>query len=188
MDDPITIKKLQQTLAGELRETFSDLDAALPLIYDELRQIAVAQMKRERANHTLQPTALANEAFMKLSDQLRGNWQSRAHFLAVAATIMRRILVDHARAHRAAKRGGGAKVTLHPDADAAFETDMDVAELDRLLQELHASNERQARVVEMRFFAGMTVEQVAAALNVSEKTVKNDWRFARAWLASRLGE
>jgi RNA polymerase sigma-70 factor (ECF subfamily) len=158
----------------------------LDLVYDELRDLAGRYMSRERRNHTLQPTALVHEAYLKLVDQTRVSWQGRTHFLAVGAKLMRRILIDHARGHRRAKRGGDwLRVTFldgllaSPDGDLSSEQLMD---LDRALEELAAVDERQAKVVELRFFGGLNVAEVAASLGVSKRTVETDWARARDWL------
>ncbi len=161
----------------------------LPLVYDELRGLAGHYMQLERPNHTLQPTALVNEAYLKLVDQSRVNWRNRAHFLAVAAEVIRRILVDHARGKAAAKRGGGQRrvpLDLAEPGDPPT-GDVDLLALDDALTHLGELSERQLRVVELRFFGGLKVEETAHVLDVSEATVKNDWRVARAWLARELG-
>jgi RNA polymerase sigma factor (TIGR02999 family) len=167
----------------------------LDLLYEELRALAAAQMARERTDHTLQPTALVHEAYLKLVDQAQVQWQGKSHFMALAATMMRRILVDHARIHKAAKRGGSERAegrVSFEQAEAAIATfdtlnpGLDMEALDAALKELAALDERQAKVVDLRFFAGLDVIQAAEVLGVSERTVKNDWRFARAWLAERL--
>lgn len=163
------------------------LDRLMPLVYDELRRLAGGYLGRERRDHTLQPTALVNEAFLRLVDQRRIQWQGRAHFLALAATLMRQLLISHARKHRAAKRGsGGQRLTLL-DSDLAVEArDVDLLDLDRALAALAALDARQARVVELRYFGGMTVEETAEVLEVSPATVKLDWSLARAWLLREL--
>lgn len=162
----------------------------LPLIYGELRALAASKMSQERAGHTLQPTALAHEAYLKLVDQTRVQWQGRAHFLAVASEVIRRILVDHARAYRAAKRGGGRRLSLDADGIEPVAQQslggIDLLDLDAALAELGALDGRQARVVELRFFGGLDVRETAEVLGVSERTVKGDWRVARAWLQDRL--
>ena len=165
------------------------LNALLPVVYDELRRIAAHHMRGEKPGHTLQPTALVNEAYFRLVDQNVAAWQSRAHFFGVAAQIMRRILCDHARARRADKRGGGAARVELSDALGLGELPdgPDLVELDEALRKLATLSERQAKVVEMRFFAGLEVEEVAAAMSASPATVKRDWTFARAWLAKELG-
>ncbi len=160
----------------------------MPLVYDELRRIAAAQLARERVNHTLQPTALAHEAYLKLVDQSRAQWTDRAHFLAIAAQMTRRILIDHARVRRAAKRGGGQRMTLSwADAEVSGHGELDLIELEDALQRLAQLSARQAKVVELRFFAGLEVNETAEVLGVSPRTVKGDWRVARAWLARELG-
>ena len=161
----------------------------MPTLYAELREIARSCMRRERADHTLCATALVNEAYLKLADQT-ATTEGRAHFLSVAATAMRRILVDHARGRAAGKRGQPAdRLTLSGiDPTAAGGASIDVLALDDALHQLAKLHERQARVVELRFFAGLTAEESAEVLDVSLSTIEADWRMARAWLAVRLGE
>ncbi|MEQ1692479.1 MAG: sigma-70 family RNA polymerase sigma factor [Gemmatimonas sp.] len=161
-------------------------DALLPLVYDELRRMAAGSMQREREGHTLQPTALVHEAFLRLVDQRSANFESRRHFFAVAATLMRRILVDHARRTRADKRGYRMVVPLRDDMDAAVEETHEIIEVDEALQQLAALDARQAQVVELRYFAGLSVEETAKVLDVSERTVKRDWAVARAFLHRAL--
>jgi RNA polymerase sigma-70 factor (ECF subfamily) len=162
----------------------------MPLVYDELRQRARALMSRERPGHTLQATALVNEAYMRLVDQTRVSWRGRTHFLAVGALVMRRILVDHARGQRRDRRGGSQqRVTLSeafagPD-DRGLSPE-ELLSLESALEELAALDTRQARVVELRAFGGLTVPEVARNLGVSVTTVEGDWRHARAWLRRRL--
>ncbi len=159
------------------------------LVYDELRAIAAAQMRGERRDHTLQPTALVHEAFLRLSDQRRRQWKERRQFFAVASRLMRQVLVDHARAHRASKRGGeAARVEVTSlDALAAPSEVFDVLALDEALTRLAALQPRLARVVELRFFGGLEVEETAELLGCSPRTVKRDWVLARAWLIRELG-
>jgi RNA polymerase sigma-70 factor (ECF subfamily) len=168
----------------------SSANKLVPLVYNELRALAASKLSQERAGHTLQPTALAHEAYLKLIDQTRVEWQGRAHFLAVAAEVIRRILVDHARAHQAAKRGGGRRLSLNTagvEAAAALPAaGIDLLDLDVALAELATLDHRQARGVELRFFGGLDVRETAEVLGVSERTVKGDWRIARAWLRDRL--
>jgi RNA polymerase sigma factor (TIGR02999 family) len=160
----------------------------VPILYVELRKIASQYMRSERSDHTLQPTALVHEAYLKLVDQKRVQWQNRAHFLAVAARTMRRILVDHARRQKAEKRGGGGKMTLHENLESSDDgLEVDVLALEDALTRLAAVDERAHKVVELRFFAGLEVAETAEVLGVSEPTVKRDWRFARAWLGRQLG-
>ncbi len=156
-------------------------------VYGELKQLAKAYLRRERANHSVAATALVHEAYLKLVDQRRVQWQNRGHFFGIAAQAMRRILVDHARAHRAAKRGGG-ELRVEPDERDAvlLPADVDVLALDVALSRLEAVEPRWSRLVELRFFAGLTVEETATVLDVSPATVKRDWNLARAWLYREL--
>lgn len=159
----------------------------VPLVYEELRAIAAREMRRERGDHTLQPTALVHEAFLRLVDKPDLSWQSRVHFLNIAAQAMRRILVEHARRRRAGKRGGGAeRITLDEEFVAHGEAGPDLADLDDALQRLTALDARKGRVVELRFFAGLSVEETARLLDISEATVKREWRFAKAWIQREL--
>jgi RNA polymerase sigma factor (TIGR02999 family) len=164
------------------------MDALMPLVHDQLRRLAQSYMRRERAGHTLEPTALVNEAYVRLVDQRDVRWAGRGHFFAIAAKAMRRVLVDHARGHQAAKRGGGGeRVTLSSiAADGRGPDDLDVLWLHEALEKLAALDSRQARVVELRYFSGLTVEEVAEALHISPATVKREWATARCWLAVRL--
>ena len=162
-------------------------DKLLPMVYDEFRALARHYLAQERANHTLQPTALVHEAYMKLVDQTRVDWQGKSHFFAVAAQAMRRILVDHARSRQREKRGGGrARVILDEAVALSPQKDEDVLALDEALERLAKLDPRQAKVVELRFFGGLNVEEVAEALGVSKRTVEGDWTFARAWLSREL--
>jgi len=159
------------------------LDRLVPLVYAELRRQARVQLARERGSHTLQPTALVHEIFLRLVDQSRVRWQNRAHFFGVAAQLMRRILVDLARARGAAKRGGGTVcVSLSDAAETSARPETDVLFLHRALERLASLDERQARVVELRYFGGLSVEEAAVVLDLSEITVKRDWAMAKAWL------
>lgn len=162
-------------------------DALLPLVYDELRRLARRYLDREHAGHTLQPTALVHEAYLRLAEQTRVEWQGRTHFFAMGARMMRRVLVDHARHHARDKRGAGERpVTLIEDVAARALDLADVLALEEVLAQLEAEDEREARVVEMRVFAGLTVAEIAEVLGVSTRTVEGDWTHARAWLAARL--
>ena len=155
----------------------------------ELRQIAQRCMRGERAGHSLQATALVNEAYMRLIDARRVQWQDRSHFLAMSARLMRRILVDHARAHLYQKRGGGAqRVTMVDNLAGSDERPRDLVALDDALEALAQVNERKAQVVELRFFGGLTVEETAHVLAVSTDTVLRDWKLAKAWLLRELRE
>jgi RNA polymerase sigma-70 factor, ECF subfamily len=163
------------------------LDRLAPLVESELRQVARAYMARERAGHTLQPTALVNEVFLRLIESHDVNWQHRAHFFGIAARLMRRVLVDHARSHRYQKRGGGAqRVTLDEALAAVRQPEVDVLALDAALTKLARIDERRCKVIELRYFAGLTVEETAIALDVSMDTVKRDWRLARLWLLKEM--
>jgi RNA polymerase sigma factor (TIGR02999 family) len=165
----------------------SALEALIPLVYDEMRQMAVSFIRHERPGHTLQPTALAHETYLRMIDQHVVSWQNRAHFMGVAAQAMRRILADHARRRGAAKRGGGAThVSIEDGELAPGDGEVDVQELDTALEDLARLDPRQARVVELRFFGGLSIEESAEVLGVSPSTVKRDWLLARAWLFREL--
>lgn len=155
----------------------------VPLVYDELRRLAAGYMRRERKDHTLQPTALVHEAYLKLIEQRAVDWQGRAHFFGIAAQMMRRILIDHARKHMRDKRGGGA-IPVPLDEALAFapEQSSELVKLNASLERLAQLDSRQSRIVELRFFGGLTVEQTADILGISAKTVKRDWSMAKAWL------
>jgi RNA polymerase sigma factor (TIGR02999 family) len=162
-------------------------DKVLPVVYDELRRCAAAQLRRERSDHTLQPTALVHEAFLRLTPQGRADWQNRAQFVGVAAQMMRRILVDHARRRRRGKRLGDAvKVTLDEGVAAVAPPDCDVLLLDQALDELALLDARQCRIVELRYFGGLSESEVADALAVSRSTVAREWQIARGWLFRRM--
>lgn len=155
-------------------------------VYSELRRRARAQLARERPGHTLTPTALVHEAYLRLVGIEHIEWRGRAHFLAAGAGAMRRILVEHARAQRAAKRDGGVRVTLSDSSAPAEQRDVDVLTLHEALEALEAEAPRHAQLVELRFFGGLSIEEAADYLGSSSGTVKRDWRFARAWLRRRL--
>ena len=162
------------------------LDRLTPIVYDELHRLAQRYMKRERPGHSLQTTALVNEAYMRLVDYKRMRWQNRAHFFAVSAQLMRRILVEHARRHNL-KRGGGVQhVSLEEAAVVGGDEDVDLLALDDAMNGLARIDPRKVQVVEMRFFGGLSVEETAQVLKVSTVTVKRDWRAARAWLYREL--
>jgi RNA polymerase sigma factor (TIGR02999 family) len=164
-----------------------ELDRLVPIVYDELRRIAHRQLRGERSDHTLDTTGLVHEAYLKLSRLDRIEWGDRAHFLAVAAGAMRRILVDYAVARRAGKRGGGRqRVALDDVLILADERAEELLALDEALQRLAAESERAARIVEWRYFAGMSIEETAAVLDLSPATVKREWVLARAWLNREL--
>jgi RNA polymerase sigma factor (TIGR02999 family) len=159
----------------------------MPLVYDELRRLAGGYLRRERPDHTLQPTALVNEAYMQMVGQRHARWQNRAQFIGVAAQMMRRILVDHARQQQAEKRGGEfQKLSLDENIDVSGERASDLVALDEALQRLVALDPQKARVVELRFFGGLSVEETAEVLGVSAPTVKRQWRMAKAWLYGQV--
>jgi RNA polymerase sigma factor (TIGR02999 family) len=163
------------------------LEQLTPLVEAELRRLARGYMRRERPGHTLQTTALVNEAFLRLTDARRVRWQDRAHFLGISARLMRRVLVDHARSRGYRKRGGGAqRVTLDEGLVTSPEPVVDVLALDRALEALAAVDVRKSRVIELRFFGGLSVEETAEVLHVSADTVKRDWRLAKLWLLREL--
>jgi RNA polymerase sigma-70 factor (ECF subfamily) len=186
MSDPHEVTVLLSAL------TRGDEDAGarlIPVVYDELRRLAGSYMRRERPDHTLQATALVHEAYLKLIEQQSVNWQSRAHFFGIAAQLMRRILIDHARGHLRQKRGGEyQKVTLNEAFVFSPEQSAELIAVDAALDRLAKLDERQARIVELRFFGGLSVEEAAAVLSISPKTVKRDWSVAKAWLYADLKE
>jgi RNA polymerase sigma-70 factor, ECF subfamily len=155
----------------------------IPLVYDQLRKLAASQFERERHDHTLQPTALVHEAYIRLVGQRHVRWQNRAHFIGLAARLMRRILIDHARSHHAAKRGGSQqRIPLDESLPGREPDSLDIIALDAALQRLSALDPQQGRIVELRFFGGLTVEETALVLEISPATVKRDWSLAKAWL------
>ena len=161
----------------------------LPLVYDQLRDLAGRELQKEAPGHTLQPTALVHEAYLRLVDQTRVDWKGRTHFRAVAAMTIRRILVDHARKKAAAKRGGGERTLVLDETMAASPTrKVDLIGLDEALSDLARFDDRESRVVVLRFFAGLTECEIAEDLGISERTVRDDWKHARAWLRRRLEE
>lgn len=163
------------------------VDLLLPVIYDELRKLASSYLRRERPDHTLQPTALVHEAYIRLVDQTRVNWQNRAHFFGVAAQIMRRLLVDHARKHNAEKRGHDfQKLSLDENIDRAVERSSELIALDDALKSLAEFDEQKAKMVELRYFGGLSIEETADVLGVTPTTIKRHWRFAKAWLYSEM--
>ena len=165
------------------------LDQLYPLVYEELRRLARSYMRREPKGHTLQTTALINEAYVRLVDQQSVRWQNRSHFFAISAQIMRRILVDHARRHLQAKRGGGAKrISLDEVMIVAKERSAEVLMLDEALSNLARLDPRRSQVVELRYFAGLNNSEIASVLQISENTVMRDWNLARAWLYQQLSE
>ena len=164
------------------------LEDLMPLVYGELRRLAANRLRNERPDHTLQPTALVHEAYVRLVDQRQVRWQNRAHFYAIAAHIMRRILVDRARAHGAGKRGAGwQRVTLAGDkTPPTTSRNVDVVALDETLRRLAELDPQQERIVELRYFGGLTIEEAAKVMNISTATLKREWAIARAWLRAEL--
>ena len=162
-------------------------DRLMPLVYEELRKLARNYLQRERSDHTLQATGLVHEAYLRLVDQDSMSWQNRAHFFAVAAQVMRRILVDHARSHRAEKRGGDREKIAFDEALApSDEKAVDLIALDDALQDLGRFDPRQSRIVELRFFGGLTNEEIGEVLEISPRTIKREWRLAKAWLRREI--
>jgi len=186
-------KTEESSQVTELLRAWSDgdqsaLDRLMPLVEEELRKLARAYMRRERKDHTLQATALVNEAFVRLVDARGLAWQDRAHFIGVSARLMRRVLVDHARARGYAKRGGALqRVTLDGAPLVAPAPAIDLVDLDRALEALAATDRRKSRVVELRYFGGLSVEETAEVLHVSADTIHRDWRLAKLWLLRELG-
>jgi RNA polymerase sigma factor (TIGR02999 family) len=191
---------MRETARGEITQILQDLEREgadpaqvtrrlFEAVYEELSRLAAGLMQGERADHTLEPTALVNETYLRLVDDTAIAWQGRAHFFGVAAAAMRRILVEHARRHAALKRGGGwERVTLDEQIGAPEMSALEMLDLDRALTHLAGLDERMARVVELRLFAGLNVKETAHLLHVSERTVANDWRVAKMWLARELAE
>ena len=183
---------LSQQRVSELLGKWSEGDQAAlaeltPLVYEELRRLAHREMGGERPGHTLQTTALVNEAYLRLADQKNPRWQNRAHFFAVAARAMRRILVNYARTQRAQKRGGGAaKVDLEEAALASPEESKEIIDLHEALEKLATFDSRKAEIVELKYFGGLNYEEMAEVLKISPVTVRRDWRFAKAWLYTEL--
>jgi RNA polymerase sigma factor (TIGR02999 family) len=184
MEQPQDITEILRSWSGGDAEAADQLFA---LVYDELRRLARTYLQREGSGHTLQPTALVNEAYLRLVDQTRVDWQNRSHFYGIAAQMMRRILVDHARSHATDKRGGAAQRLSLEDAFIAPEQGAtDLLELDEALTKLAKFDERKSRVVELLYFGGLEQREAAVVLNVSEKTVQRDWQMARMWLYREL--
>jgi len=180
-------ENITELLVGYGRGDKEALDKLMPIVYDELRRQAARYLRREQAGHTLQTTALIHEAYVRLVDQRNVQWQNRAHFFGIAAQMMRRILVDHARGKRRAKRGGSdVKVSLADATIPVKERDLDVVSLDEALTRLAEIDEQQSKVVELRFFSGLTVEETAEVMHISPATVKRDWSMAKAWLHREL--
>ena len=187
VDDMAGARSVTALLDDWKRGDGNALNQLLPLVYAELRRIAGRQIRSERANHTLQPTALVHEVYLRLVDQRQVDWQDRAHFFGVAARLMRRVLVDHARRHGARKRGAGVACLSIDDAKELASADMPILALDYALERLEKVDADLARIVELRAFAGLTIEEAAHVLKVSPSTAKREWRTAKAWLNRELG-
>ena len=184
MTSPKEVSRLLADCGDGDQTAFNQL---LPLVYDELHRLASSYMGRERPDHTLQTTALVNEAYLRLADQRNARWQNRVHFFAVASKVMRQILIDHARRRTRAKRGGHqTRLSLDEAAILSDERAADLLALDEALTKLASLDARKSRVVELRFFSGLTIEEVAEVLKVNPKTVARDWAMARAWIHREL--
>ncbi|HEY7545248.1 MAG TPA: sigma-70 family RNA polymerase sigma factor [Blastocatellia bacterium] len=184
---PPAADQITQKLIAWGRGDRAALDELIPAVYQELRRMADRYLRRERADHSLQPTALVHEAYLRLIDQRRVEWQNRAHFFGVAAQMMRRILVDHAKAAHRDKRGGGArKIPLDEIMNLTEEGSADLVALDEALKKLEEIDPRKSRVVELRYFGGLSVEETAEVLDISSKTVMRDWNMAKAWLYQQI--
>lgn len=165
------------------------VDELLPAVYDELKRIAAYYMSRERSNHTLQPTALVNETYLKLIDQRQVDWKNRAHFFGLAAEIMRRILVNHARDRITDKRGGNAQqVSLSIVVNSYEKPDLDILAVNEALQKLAEIDARKSRIVELKFFGGLTIEEIAEVMQISHATIEREWSFSRAWLFNAMNK
>jgi RNA polymerase sigma factor (TIGR02999 family) len=182
-DHPRSITELLVDLQAGRQGALEEL---LPLVYEELRHMAARLIAAEQRDHTLQPTALVHEAYLRLVDQRSARYESRIHFYAVTATLMRRVLVDYARRRMAEKRGGGQLVALDSGIDTPVEPAHDIIHVDHALEKLAQVDARQARVVELRYFAGLSTVETAEVLGISERTVKREWAMARAWLQREL--
>lgn len=186
------MERNQEPITKFLKEIKSgDADALaklLPIVYDELRRLAGSQFKNERSSHTLQPTALVHEAYLRLVRQKEIEWENRTHFFGIAARLMREILIEYARAHYRQKRGGKEKTQIALDADISFgsEKQLDILAVDEALKKLEQLDERQARVVEMKFFGGLSIEEIAEVMDISTATVKRDWSSAKLLLSRML--
>lgn len=186
-------RNVTQMLANWRNGDSAALNELLPVIYDELRQLAAGYLRRESAGHTLQATALVNEAYLRLVDQTQVNWQNRAHFFGAAANLMRQILIQHARAKHAEKRGGDAQKLYLDEVSGLVdnlvkEQNLDLLALDDALNRLATIAPQQSRVVELRFFAGLSIEETAEALGISPATIKREWNMAKAWLHRELSK
>lgn len=186
MSEPST-RKVTELLVAWGNGNKAALDELMPLVYEDLRRLAKRYMRGQPGGHTLQTTALVNEAYLRLIDSSRVNWRDRTHFYAISAQLIRRVLIDFARRKNSLKRGGErVKVTLDEQIDAPFEKENDLIALDEALRELAKMNPRQSQIVELRYFGGLSEEEIAETLDVSARTVRRDWNVARAWLYREL--
>lgn len=189
MNQPPASPEITQLLLAWGSGDKAALDALMPIVYDELRKLAKRYMRRQNPGHTLQTTALVNEAYLRLIDSSRVRWQDRTHFFAIAAQLMRRILVDFARARNSLKRGGEQiQITLDERIEAPFEKETNLVALDEALQKLAKMSRRQSQIVELRYFGGLSEEEIAETLEISTRTVRRDWSLARAWLYRELSQ
>jgi RNA polymerase sigma factor (TIGR02999 family) len=182
MRDAVTDELIEQWRGGDA----DALQQLLPLLYDELHRVARHQLRGERSDHTFQPTSLLHEAYLRLAGMKPSEIQDRGHFIALASRLMRQLLVDHARAHLAVKRQGGVRIPLSDALELPAEQEVDLLGVDEALTRLAQLDEQQARVVELRFFGGLSIPETCSALNISASTVKRDWATARAWLRREL--
>jgi RNA polymerase sigma factor (TIGR02999 family) len=188
MNQPVSQEITQLLLAWRSGDKAA-LDALMPIVYDELRRLARRYMRGQNSGHTLQTTALVNEAYLRLIDSSRVRWQDRTHFFAISAQLMRRVLVDFARAKNSQKRGGEQiQITLDERIEAPLEKETNLVALDDALQNLAKLSQRQSRIVELRYFGGLSEEEIAATLEISTRTVRRDWSLARAWLYRELSQ
>jgi len=185
---PLESEGVTQLLIDWSKGDKQALERLMPLVYSELRRLATNYLRKERLGHTLQPTALVNEAYLRLVDQRNAHWQNRAQFFGISAQLMRRILVDHARQHQAVKRGGVGQRRLSITSAEAIvkENEIDFLALNEALEELSKMDPQQGRIVELKFFGGLSIEETAEVLNISHATVERDWKLARAWLRRKL--
>jgi RNA polymerase sigma-70 factor (ECF subfamily) len=187
MDEPsVSPRRVTQLLAEWSHGDNAALVELTPLVYQELRRLAHHYMEAQRPDHTLQTTALANEAYLRLADQTNPNWQSRAHFFAVAARAMRQILISYARSNRAQKRGGGARIEFDEAAILSPEQSKEIVDLHEALERLGTLDSRKAQVVELKFFGGLNYDEIAEVLKIARMTVRRDWEFAKLWLYTEL--
>jgi RNA polymerase sigma factor (TIGR02999 family) len=185
--DPDLSKQVSELLATWNKGDAEAREALMPLVYNELRKLAASHLRRERSDHTLQPTALVHELYLRLAEQKNVRWQDKKHFFGVTTQLMRRILVDHARSHIADKRGSGIpKASLNEAIAMSRERPAELLALDESLTQLASADPQQGRIVELRIFAGLTIEQTAQVLGISPATVKRDWNLAKAWLLREI--